>query len=97
MATVINKELRDKTLASLKPEQKPTTIFKYYLVFKYSFANYSVLGYDEKETALALQQDYIRKGALDAGDPLPEFPQPKIKTPKMYKDLIESTIQGRKK
>lgn len=63
--SVINQELRKKTEASLKPEQKPTTIFKYYLVFKYSFANYSVLGYDDKEVALALQKDYIAKGAQD--------------------------------
>ncbi len=63
--SVINPELRAKTEASLKPEQKPSTIFKYYLVFKYSFANYSVLGYDDKEVALALEKDYLAKGALD--------------------------------
>lgn len=45
----------------------------------------------------ALIEKIFERSVLDAGDPLPDFPQPKIKTPKMYKDLIESAIQGRKK
>ncbi len=45
----------------------------------------------------ALIEKIFERSVLDAGDPLPEFPQPKTKTPKMYKDLIESAIQGRKK
>lgn len=45
----------------------------------------------------ALLEKIFERSVLDQGDPLPEFPQPKTKTPKMYRDLIKSVIQGRKK
>jgi len=43
----------------------------------------------------ALVEKIVEKNLLD-GDSLPNFPQPKNKTPKMYKELIEQAIKGTK-
>lgn len=44
----------------------------------------------------ALMEKIIERTLLD-GESLPNFPQPQNRTPKMYKDLIESAIKGTKK
>lgn len=61
--SILNLEVRKKMEASLKPEQKPTRIFNHYLVSKYTFSSWHVIGNDDKQVLLTLQQDYIRKGA----------------------------------
>lgn len=44
----------------------------------------------------ALLEKIVERSLLD-GESLPNFPQPAIKTPKMYKDLMAQVIEGMKK
>ena len=60
---MIDLELRKKTEASLKPEQKPQNISPYYLVGKYYFASWHCIGCETLEIAESLKADYIKKGA----------------------------------
>ena len=49
-----------------------------------------ILGVDQK----ALVEKIIERTLLD-GESLPNFPQPKNKTPKMYRELIEEVLKGK--
>jgi len=71
---MVDLKLRKEIEAGLKPEQKPKVIFTYYIMSKFTYSNYCVIGTDDEATAWKLHEFYAAKADLEAVSIQKEYP-----------------------
>lgn len=71
---MVDLDKRHKIASSLKADQKPQVIHPYYIMCKFSYSSYHVIGCADAETAWKLHDYYTNKADMVAVSIQKEYP-----------------------